>query len=441
MTKLTTSLDGEKPQPEVVALTRSDSVDSEEDVKDDLEKVVDDDESSDDDLKKLNFNIYNEIPEYDNDYTLHKTDLSKLELTKAAEAENLTNENLYAEIGQVGLVIKGDDDRFNNPVYMSEVVLDVGAKPLANTPTKKNSLYPCKSPKTRSFYPVDPLPYPPTPAKIPEESEPSWCCGTRRRRRRSLVLGLFIFSAFLLFLCIALLVRMYLPDPHDEGEGWRFREAAAAVDGRFHAAATAKDELEYNWMKPVIDIDEQIAPATASDVTVHAHDVTVPLSEMGSVPVNGLVNEPTPEASFPPLTTGAEGISTAEFLLSTGDWDALNQVAGQSEATSANQDTPKPKTFHTESICTSWQSRRKLSLSCPDGGLINVARAFYGWSRSEKYCNAVDGDTTCTEQENDVYRTCEGQNRCDLWSDKSGWQVGCFGAHDYLQAHFWCVYS
>merc|ERR1712142_1034910 len=126
--------------------------------------------------------------------------------------QNLANENLYSEI-------RPNDERFENALYMEhekQREFDEGKKQQkSNLIIGGGAVFPSMSPKTRSFFPAAPLPSIPSSQKIPEEPEPSWCCGTRRRRRRSLVLGLFISTLFLLFLCVALLVRMYVPSPDD----------------------------------------------------------------------------------------------------------------------------------------------------------------------------------------------------------------------------------
>jgi hypothetical protein len=346
MTKLTTT-SNEKPASEPVV---------------DEERKEDDVDDDDEDLKK---NIYNEIPEYDD---LDDVKIDADEMTKSKEAEvvllqlqqlnhlqqlrqqNAVNENLYSEIHL-------NEERFENAVYMQhqqqenpEKVVDGG-------------IFPSKSSKTRSFFPVGvPLPGIPQQGEhrpkmiIPEEPEPSWCCGTRRRRRRSLILGLFLTSFFLLFLCIALLVRMYVPTP-------------------------------------VVDYDEGF------------------------------------EA----------GISSAEFLQGgTSDWAAENQMGADAEFTPTEKTIKR--TFHTQSICTSWQGRRRLTLSCDDpDAKIHVQRSFYGWSHTETVCHQVSGDTTCRVGESDVAPRCNGYNNCRFSADASGWVVGCHGFHDFLQVDFYCV--
>jgi len=326
MTKLSTTT--EKPAPEVVNLHERDG---------------DDDDSSDDDMKK---NIYNEIPEYD-DVDEVKLAVEALDVEAALRRQNAANENLYSEI-------QTSEERFENALYMAANAKDVEEKQKANASI---AVFPSMSPKTRSFYPVGAaLPSIP-PEMIPEEKEPSWCCGTRRRRRRSLVIGLFIAVFFLLFLCIALMLRMYMP-PSGDDDGFQ-----------------------------------------------------------------GFADE----------------ISTAEFLqLETeavdGSWETDNQIV-------PTTDEPRKKTFHTASICTSWQGRRRLNMVCPeDDDRIEIVRSFYGWSKSETVCNEVGRDTYCRIPERDTKR-CNRRNDCEFWADPSGWLIGCSGLHDYLQVDYYCVPS
>jgi len=327
MTKLsTTSL--EKPPAEVVNLRE------------------DDDESDDDDMKK---NIYNEIPEYD-DVDEVKLSVETLDIDAALRRQNAANENLYSEI-------QTSEERFENALYMAANVKDPDVekqKTTAITASSGGSVFPSMSPKTRSFYPVGaPLPSIPSSMKIPEEKEPSWCCGTRRRRRRNLVLGLFLAVFFLLFLCIALLVRMYVPPKDDGFQGFD------------------------------------------------------------------------------------EGISTAEFLSQEvgsdgGSWEVDNQIVPSTEE-------PRRKTKHSKSICTSWQGRRRLDLSCPEEDYeIYIVSSFYGWSRSETVCKESGRDTYCRISETDT-RRCNGYRDCQFWADPSGWLIGCSGFHDYLQVDYYCV--
>merc|ERR1719414_808225 len=193
--------------------------------------------------------------------------------------QNLANENLYSEI-------RPADERFENALYMAAEKQQqqppsgyeekrkgkVGASVIGT-----GAVFPSMSPKTRSFFPASPLPSIPSSTSskmIPEEPEPSWCCGTRRRRRRSLVLALFLTTLFLLFLCVALLVRMYVP------------------------RADGDDDRRQGF---------------------------------------------------------DDGISTAEFFHQESSpengWESAEQVAPTIR-------TPT-KTRHTESICTSWQGRRR----------------------------------------------------------------------------------
>jgi len=179
-----------------------------------------DEYESDDDLKK---NIYNEIPEYD-DVDEVKLAVECLDNDSVIlRQQNLANENLYSEI-------RPCDERFENALYMAHEKQQQQQQQQTQEKQKAaaivgGSVFPSMSPKTRSFFPASPLPSIPSSSKmIPEEPEPSWCCGTRRRRRRSLVLGLFLTTLFLLFLCIALLVRMYVPQRGDDDDrrqgGW-----------------------------------------------------------------------------------------------------------------------------------------------------------------------------------------------------------------------------
>jgi len=309
--------------------------------------MEEDEYESDDDLKK---NIYNEIPEYD-DVDEVKMAVECLDSDAVIlRQQNLANENLYSEI-------RPCDERFENALYMAHE-----KQQQQQTEEKQKaaavvggSVFPSMSPKTRSFFPASPLPSIPSSSKmIPEEPEPSWCCGTRRRRRRSLVLGLFLTTLFLLFLCVALLVRMYVPHKDDD-------------DGR------------------------------------QGFD---------------------------------DGISTAEFFHQESSpengWESAEQVAPTIR-------TPT-KTHHSESICTSWQGRRRLSLSCPTtDGKIEIVRAFYGWSHSEAVCKQVTGDTYCKITERDIRPRCNGDNACDFWADASGLLIGCHGLHDFLEVDYNCV--
>jgi len=99
-------------------------------------------------------------------------------------------------------------------------------------------------------------------------------------------------------------------------------------------------------------------------------------------------------------------------------------------------------TSHVESICTSWQGKRQLSIACPTpDATMRVVDAYYGWSKSEADCHAVEGDTYCRINENDVAQRCDGLNSCQFWADAAGWRMGCSGYHDFLQVHYICVRS
>jgi len=409
MTKLsTTSL--EKPPAEVVNLRE------------------DDDESDDDDMKK---NIYNEIPEYD-DVDEVKLSVETLDIDAALRRQNAANENLYSEI-------QTSEERFENALYMAANVKDPEVekqKTTAITASPGGSVFPSMSPKTRSFYPVGaPLPSIPSSMKIPEEKEPSWCCGTRRRRRRNLVLGLFLAVFFLLFLCIALLVRMYVP-PKDDGfqGGWN----AAALKG--DSAWMFDNRLE-DADEPLVLDDALFEPETAPVSPEGEEEKAFKYAE-GVIPkgVAG-VNRTTASTSTPEMLTSTagfdEGISTAEFLSQEvgsdgGSWEVDNQIVPSTEE-------PRRKTKHSKSICTSWQGRRRLDLSCPEEDYeIYIVSSFYGWSRSETVCKESGRDTYCRISETDT-RRCNGYRDCQFWADPSGWLIGCSGFHDYLQVDYYCV--
>jgi len=140
----------------------------------------------------------------------------------------------------------------------------------------------------------------------------------------------------------------------------------------------------------------------------------------------------------------AFGVSTAEFLQNeaassaAGDddhWETGNRVV-------TTEETEKKPTSHMESICTSWQGKRRLTMSCPTpDATMEVVDAYYGWSKSEAVCHAVEGDAYCRINESDVARRCDGLNSCQFWADASGWLLGCSGYHDFLQVHYICVRS
>merc|ERR1712087_1017190 len=59
----------------------------------------------------------------------------------------------------------------------------------------------------------------------------------------------------------------------------------------------------------------------------------------------------------------------------------------------------------------------------------------------EADCHAVEGDTYCRINENDVAQRCDGLNSCQFWADAAGWRMGCSGYRDFLQVHYICVRS
>jgi len=410
MTKLSTTT--EKPAPEVVNLHERDG---------------DDDDSSDDDMKK---NIYNEIPEYD-DVDEVKLAVEALDVEAALRRQNAANENLYSEI-------QTSEERFENALYMAANAKDVEEKQKANASI---AVFPSMSPKTRSFYPVGAaLPSIP-PEMIPEEKEPSWCCGTRRRRRRSLVIGLFIAVFFLLFLCIALMLRMYMP-PSGDDDGFQGGWNAAAMKAG-DSAWMYKDGIDNEG--PLMLDDALFEPETAPVTPAEMEDVEESENSFMALTPQGVlnINRTSSPTSTPEILTSTSGfadeISTAEFLqLETeavdGSWETDNQIV-------PTTDEPRKKTFHTASICTSWQGRRRLNMVCPeDDDRIEIVRSFYGWSKSETVCNEVGRDTYCRIPERDTKR-CNRRNDCEFWADPSGWLIGCSGLHDYLQVDYYCVPS
>jgi hypothetical protein len=428
MTNLSTT-GSEKPPAEVVDLRDEDD---------------EDDDSDDDDLKK---NIYNEIPEYD-DVDEVKLAVESLDIEAALRRQNAANENLYSEI-------QSNEERFENALYMAanNATTEKDEKQKAAA-VSSLAVFPSMSPKTRSFYPVGaPLPSIPSYAsstKIPEEKEPSWCCGTRRRRRRNLVLGLVLAVLFLLFLCIALLVRMYVPPAGDDQGfqgGWNAAALKAAAadsawmyENRVQNAAPASDEplvlddaLFEPETAPVSPYEEEEKLNEGFENTVEA------VTPKGVVNVNGTSSSTSTPRIMASTSGFDEGISTAEFLQQEagspeGGWEADNQILPTTEE-------PRQKTFHSESICTSWQGRRKLVLTCPIADdKISVVRSYYGWSKSETVCNNVASDTYCRTSERDTVR-CNGRNECSFWADASGWMIGCHGLHDYLQVDYYCVPS
>ena len=343
MTKLTAT--ESKPPAEVVDLHE-----------DDVEDDDDTDDTDDTDMKK---NIYNEIPEYD-DVDEVKLAVNSLDSVDAAlQRQNVANENLYSEI-------QSSEERFENALYMAANV--VGGKGLDDVEKQKAAavsgaaVFPSMSPKTRSFYPVGaPLPTIPSSKIIQEEPEPSWCCGTRRRRRRNLVLGLFLAVFFLLFLCIALLVRMYVPpkDGRDDGGfqgGWNAEALKSAGDSN----PWMYENREFVDQPLVLDdslFEPETAPVSPDDVEEKEEKLLIPKGV-----VNG-INRTTSSTSTPRIMTPTsgfdEGISTAEFLqhegasleggsLEGGSWEVDNQIMPTTEE-------PRQKTSHTKSICTSWQ--------------------------------------------------------------------------------------
>jgi len=396
----------------------------------------DDSSSSDDDLKK---NIYNEIPEYD-DVDEVKLAVQALDMDAVLRQQNVANENLYSEIHL-------NEERFENALYMAHEKQQQQQEAKQKSSSVAVGAFPSPTSKTRSFYPVGaPLPsIPPSSAKmIPEEGEPSWCCGTRRRRRRSLVLGLFLTSFFLLFLCVALLVRMYVPPADDDRRRGLWVGDASAVksgDGAEWLYGGENRVVEAAAERPLVLDDAIFEPETASS---SSPDFEIYDAELTSKGVRSSTTTTTTTTTTPSSAGVAFGVSTAEFLQNeaassaAGDddhWETGNRVV-------TTEETEKKPTSHMESICTSWQGKRRLTMSCPTpDATMEVVDAYYGWSKSEAVCHAVEGDAYCRINEGDVARRCDGLNSCQFWADASGWLLGCSGYHDFLQVHYICVRS